>query len=266
MLTPSIRGVLLGFLAGLLLVGLFSEEQATFHFDNWGFLPTQTFLGIPNFTLLLGNLLILVSILFSLYSISVATRHQWVWAKGARSLWCLFLVLTGIFFLLQNPLLEPTYRLFFSPLAFQLTSKSLAALSLTTFFSILFVERQDSEMGYRLLPWFFAMALLSVLYLGVTYNMGNPDSRLYTFVTLYPTMVFPLLLSICPLPGSGGGWLLLSWILFLFAKTFEILDTPFLQLSEGWVSGAALYEFGTAAAIVCLGISLQRRKLSRRSS
>jgi hypothetical protein len=255
-LSPLARMVLLGFLAALLLFGLFSEPRYGIDPSDLDFAESSAhaLLGVPGLANMLSAGLVGLAALVGFGAIARASSRGIVWETGARSSW-------GVFFGAAAAAAVASIALHASPsLPLLIVMRLCICLAMMGLWNALMIERVDPEIGLKAAPWFYLFAIAAVGYWGWTESLGAGDLRLTTACTVYPMMVLPMILSLFPLAEGGGGWLLAGWGVYLAAKICEALDALIYGSTGEWISGHTLSHIGQALAILCVARSLTARR------
>jgi hypothetical protein len=254
-LSPMARMILLGFLAVLLLFGLFTEPRYGVDHSDLVFADDRSLWGIAGFANSMSALLISVASLFGLWTIHRKTEEGFVWEVGARFSWSVFFIgaalgaISSLFLHIHPSLITLAITRLFT------------LISVMGLWNALMIERVDPQIGLRLAPWFYLFACFSIGYWIWSEAQGLGDLRFYTAALVYPMMLLPMILSLFPLEAGGGGWLILAWLVYLGAKICEVLDETILTGSGQFVSGHTVANIGLALAVGFCGVSLLKRRL-----
>jgi hypothetical protein len=216
----------------------------------------RTFFGIPNALNVVSNAPFVLVGALGAWAIRpggrarfIEGRERWPWAVFFAGLF-----LTG-FGSAYYHLAPDNQRLMWDRLPL--------AMALMGLFAAIVMERIGVRIGLALLGPLVAIGLASVLWWHAGELEGRGDLRLYAIVQFYPLVAIPLLLSAWPPRYTLGGAILATVGVYAFAKVFELLDRPILELGSV-VSGHTLkHLLAGGAGYVIVWMVDSRRPIAR---
>lgn len=231
-------------LAVLAIAGVFSLSAIAQDPAYHDFADKRSFLGIPNFGDVMGNLAFAVVGIAGL----VRAHHRWPRHKGADFwLWAVFF--GGVFLVAFG---SGYYHL--APgnatLVWDRLPMTIAFMSL---FSIVIRDRMHERWGLLLFPAFLLIGIGSVWYWDWTESLGRGDLRPYALVQFYPVLAIILMIALFP-PRHAGTAKYLFWTLgwYIAAKLLEHFDPQIFALTGHVVSGHTLKHVAAAVGVACM--------------
>jgi hypothetical protein len=220
------------------------------------FADNRTELGIPNCLNVLSNIpFILVGLWGTLWLFrrSSAAAFQTRLEKAVYLIFFLGVAFTGAgsFWYHLNP---DNQRL-----PFDLLPMTFAFMAMLTAIAI---ERIGVRFGGALLIPLLILGASSVGYWYVTEARGHGDYRFYLFVQFFPPLLIGLMIVLFPPSYTGIKYLVMAFLLFVFAKLLEMFDAEIYQAVH-MVSGHSLKHITAGLACYVILLMLERRRATR---
>jgi len=220
------------------------------------FADQRAFFGIPNFFDVISNapflFIGLLGLTFALRS--NAQSSQGVFATH-HEVWSYIALFAGVtltsFGSAYYHLAPGDNRLVWDRLPMTIIFMSFLAATIS--------ERIDTRAGFLLLPILLSVGVASIIYWHVTELRGSGDLRVYLDVQYYTTAAIPLIAILFPSRYTRGRIVFLVFVVYAFAKVFELLDGAVYSLGH-IVSGHVIKHIIAAAASYLILDMLKRRR------
>lgn len=210
----------------------------------------RTFLGIPHFLNVISNLFFLVAALLGGFFVWKDPRlFQTGWEKGLGYLFFIGLFLTAA---------GSTYFHWAPDRMGLLVDRLAIALTFSSFFGFLLMQRVHQKTGIILAPLLIAYALFSAIYWYIT-----NDIRPYIVTQAIPLISIILITAMFRTKIFKDYYLLIAFVLYIAALGLDLNDAKVFEFTKETLSGHTLkHLFGATASFFLLLYLVDRRKRS----
>jgi hypothetical protein len=220
------------------------------------FADQRTFLGIPNFFDVVSNAPFLFVGVFGLaFVLRRTTQTSQAAFAMDHEVWSYIALFAGVtlsgFGSAYYHLAPGDNRLVWDRLPMTIIFMSFLAATVS--------ERINARAGFLLLPILLSVGIASIIYWHVTELRGSGDLRVYLDVQYYTTAAIPLIAILFPSRYTRGRIVFLVFVVYAFAKVFELLDGAVYSLGHV-VSGHVIKHIIAAAASYLILDMLRRRR------
>ncbi|MBN8827742.1 MAG: hypothetical protein J0H68_03435 [Sphingobacteriia bacterium] len=250
--------LLISFPIILLLILFFIGQIPQPHGYN-NFADKREFFNIPFFLNVISNLTFIIPGAYWFYYFNKYKKFTYEkFASKAEfsaySFFFIFLVFTGIgsAYYHTHPNNQSLY--------FDRLPETLTLMALTY---AIYLERVSYKLGDKLIVVVILATITCVAWWELSEAHNSSDLRPIIFIQAFPILV-PIMLWFYPNKFNETSYLILSLILFVFARIGEVYDKEIFALTDHFISGHSLKHIFGGIAGAFIGFYLNKRELINR--